>query len=154
MVAVSFYQVKGETPGAVDAVLPALLGKAMRAGQVLLVAPTEGRMQRLEESLWEPGAGFLPHGVVGGAYDSLQPVLLVPASGEMASAGRLPVVVAGGEAALEPLLAEGPGKLLYIFESAGISVERARGLWKTLKGRGGVDLKYWAQEGAGWVAKA
>lgn len=151
---VSFYQVKGETPGAVDAVLPALLGKAMGAGNVLLVAPTAGRMQRLEESLWEPGVGFLPHGVIGGAHDGLQPVLLAHAGAEVVAGGRLPVVLAGAEGALDGLLAEGQGRLLYVFESASTSVERARSLWKGLKGKEGLALKYWAQEGAGWVAKA
>jgi DNA polymerase-3 subunit chi len=151
---VSFYQVKGETPGAVDAVLPALLGKAMGVGPVLLVAPTENRAQRLEESLWEPGAGFLPHGLAGGAHDGLQPVLLVAAAGDVASGGRLPVVIAGAEGALEGLLAEAPERLLYVFESASTSVERARGVWKGLKGREGVELKYWAQEGGRWASKA
>lgn len=151
---VSFYQVKGETPGAVDAVLPALLGKAMGVGNVLLVAPTEGRMQRLEESLWEPGSAFLPHGVAGGAHDSLQPVLLVNASGEVVCGGRLPVVVSGAEAVMDSVVAQAEGRVLYVFESTDSSVQRARALWKGLKAKGGLELKYWAQEGAGWVAKA
>lgn len=152
---VSFYQVKGETPGAVDAVLPALLGKAMGVGQVLLVAPTENRAQRLEESLWEAGSGFLPHGLEGSGHEAAQPVLLAPAREGMDAAGRLPVVLAGAEVSMEGVLASGgAGRVLYVFESSGPVVERARALWKGLKGKEGLELKYWQQEGAGWASKA
>lgn len=150
MTVVRFYQVAGEGPGVVDAVLPALLEKALAAGdRVGVVCPTAARVSRLDESLWTYAEGsFLPHGVVGGGDAGVQPVVL--GGVEDALEDRLPVVLAGAEAAVRGALGAGVVKCLYVFDSSAASVARSRELWKELKGQ---ELVYFAQEGGRWVAR-
>ncbi|MCP5404795.1 MAG: DNA polymerase III subunit chi [Pseudomonadaceae bacterium] len=152
---VRFYQVKGETPAAVDAVLPRLLDKAMARQPVLVVCGNAARMLRLDESLWNDGDdGFLPHGLAEGPFVEKQPIVLAEA-GQVDDAlwhVRLPVLLAGAEATLEQAMAA--EMVLYVFESSEAVVARAREVWKGLKGREGVSAEYWAQGEKGWEKKA
>lgn len=154
---VRFYQVKGDTPAAVDAVLPRLLEKAAGGGRRLaVVCGNSARMVRLDESLWGFDAeSFLPHGLAEGTFADMQPVVL----GCVGDAGcieacrnRLPVVLAGAEAAVVPLLDAGAELVLLVFESSATVLERARALWRDLKPTG-ASLEYWEQGDSGWQRK-
>ena len=165
MTPLAFYHVQETTPAALDAVLPALLQKVHETTPVLVVAPTAARAQRLDEGLWG-GLGtlgpssFLPHGTPLKGEAARQPILLVnleddtdPTPHLAHSQGtRLPVVLAGAEAALPALLARNPNKLCYLFTAAPNEVERARTLYKTHKAAGH-PLQYFQQEGGRWVSK-
>lgn len=154
---VGFYHTAGDNPAAVDAVLPALLEKAVGAGnRILLVAPTAARQQRLDEALWSyRDTSFLPHGKPEDGPPEEQPILIVNAEEpvEAYAAGRVPVVVAGAETVLEALLAAAPGRVLYMFSAASADVERGRGLFKQLKAAGH-ELSYFQQTEKGWEKKA
>lgn len=161
MTQVSFYQVTGELPASLDAVLPPLLEKILKSGaQVLLVAPTESRCTRLDETLWTYAeASFLPHAKVADAHPGAHPVLLTWAEGAPAAqgqaAGRIPVILAGAEGALEMFLSQSvpPEKILYMFTAGQADVARARPLFKGLKEKGHT-LQYWQQTEKGWQNKA
>jgi DNA polymerase-3 subunit chi len=156
MPTISFYQVLGDTPGAVDAVLPRLLDKATAAGaKVLLVCPAAARQLRLDESLWTfDASGFLPHGLAGQPHEDRQPILLTHAEADGIAAraeGRLPLLLAGSESLLAGEGALGaPERTLYVFESAPAVLERARATWKALKSREGITLESWKQTEKGW----
>lgn len=156
-IAVAFYHTGGETPAALDAVLPTLLEKAVGAGnRILLVAPTAARQQRLDEALWNyRDTAFLPHAKPEDGKPELQPILIVTAEEEVAGFvdGRIPVVLAGAESVLDTLLAANPSRALYMFTAATADVERGRGLFKQLKGAGH-ELSYHQQTEKGWEKKA
>lgn len=159
---IHFYQVADATPASVDATLPALLQKAYGAAQnILIIAPTAERAQRLEEGLWG-GLGplgpesFLPHALIGKGNESTQPILIAnteehPELTEHA-AQRLPLVLAGAEAPLPALLASNPARVFYMFSTAPHDTTRARELYKTYKAQG-YPLKYYAQDNGRWVEK-
>jgi len=157
MATINFYHAQGETPAAVDALLPPLLEKAIQAGaHILLVTPTAARRQRVDEALWTyADAAFLPHATVDDARPEAQPVLLATAEDDMGAHlnGRLPVLLAGAESALEGALQTSPEKLFYLFSAAPADVERARALWKTLKKQEGHTLTYWQKTDSGWSKK-
>ena len=98
--------------------------------------------------LWDQGpASFIPHGLAGGADDSRQPVLL--STGPDAANAARNLLIADGkwrEAALAFRRA------FYLFDQA--TIEDARGAWKSLAGRDGVERHYWAQEDGRWTEKA
>ena len=135
----------------VDAVLPKLLEKAIEAGErATVVCPTAARQMRVDESLWTYAeASFLPHGLAGGLLPERQPVLVALPETQPEPA-RLPLVLAGAEAALTAAVEAGTLKLLYLFDSSVNSTQRARDVWKTLKGH---DLTYFAQNDGKWVKK-
>jgi len=160
-----FYQVQEATPAAVDAVLPSLLLKIYETTPVLVVAPTAARAQRLDEGLWG-GLGtlgpssFLPHGTPAKGQAAQQPILLTNLEDDPAPAphlthptgARLPVVLAGAETALEPLLATTPTKIYYLFSTAASDVIRARTLYQTLR-TAGHPLQYFQQQEGRWVSQ-
>ena len=156
-VPIAFYHTGGDTPAALDAVLPALLEKAVAGGNtILLVAPTAARQQRLDEALWSyRDTAFLPHGKPEDGVVEGQPILIVSAEEPLTgyAAGRIPVVLAGAESVLDALLAAAPGRVLYMFSAAVADVERGRGLFKQLKAAGH-ELSYYLQTEKGWEKKA
>jgi DNA polymerase-3 subunit chi len=164
MATINFYHAAGDTPGAVDALLPPLLEKALSANiTALVVCPTQVRAQRLDEALWTYNdAAFLPHmvaplpGEVGDMPTDSNPVVLVAAETGVEEGllpGRLPMVLAGAESALPTVLTPVTTKLFYMFSAAAADVERARSLWKTLKADGHT-LTYWQKTESGWEKKA
>jgi DNA polymerase-3 subunit chi len=156
MTILHFYQVQQPTPAAVDAVVPPLASKAAAAGQpLLLVAPTLTRARRLDELLWTFTAeSFLPHAQAGCAHPHWQAVLLTHAEEQsfLMPEGRLPLVLAGAESALEPIKKAGAEKIFYLFSAAPHDVERARALYKQHQAAGDT-LKYFQQAETGWEAK-
>ena len=156
MIPIAFYHTQGETPAALDATLPPLLEKALKAGhKVLLVTPSESRTHRLDETLWTYSAtSFLTHASSGGNNDDTQPILLTHALENLPLlAGRTPVVLAGAEAALPVLISQNPNKVLYLFNASQAALEVARPLFKHLKTQGH-QVQYWQQTPQGsWQQK-
>lgn len=155
---VAFYHAAGETPGAIDDLLPALLEKAVSAGfKVQVVAATPDRVRRLDERLWTyDAAAFLPHAPLADAHAPRAPIVLRHVSDGAAEEG-IHLVLAGAEEMLPPAAPATP-RLLYVFDSHPGRLATAREQWKRLKGMG-YTMAYWQQtEGPGgklgWQQKA
>ncbi|HVI06107.1 MAG TPA: DNA polymerase III subunit chi [Sphingomicrobium sp.] len=140
-----FYQLSA-TPA--ELVIASIAEKILRGdGRLLVVAEDEGFLARLDRSLWDHGpTSFLPHGLAGGADDARQPVLLSTNPDAPNQARNM--LIADGiwrEAALTY------DRSFYLFDNS--TLEPARLAWKLLAGREGIDRRYWAHEGEGWVKK-
>jgi DNA polymerase-3 subunit chi len=145
-VRVDFYQLAGIPP---EQVIASIAEKLLAGdGRLIVVAENENYLARLDRMLWdqEP-AGFLPHGLAGGAHDTRQPILL-STSPDAPNLARNMLIADGiwREAALTY------DRSFYLFDDN--TLEGARLAWKLLSGREGVDRRYWAQEGGKWVKKA
>ena len=143
---VDFYQLVAIPAGQVIA---SLAEKVLETdGRLLIVAEDEAQLARLDRMLWDQGAaGFLPHGIAGGADDARQPILL-SSSPDAPNQARNMLIADGlwREAALTY------DRSFYLFDDA--TLEGARLAWKLLAGREGVERRYWAREGGKWVKKA
>lgn len=144
---VDFYQLA--EGASADAVIASLAGRLHGEGQrLLVVAGDDPQLARLDRQLWDQGAtSFLPHGLAGGANDSVQPVLL--SSGSDSPNGARNILVADGEWREAALSYD---RAFYLFDDA--SLDAARLAWKLLAGRDGVERNYWAHEDGRWVRKA
>jgi DNA polymerase-3 subunit chi len=144
---VDFYQLGGAP---IEIVLASLAAKLLADDQrMLVIGEEETLLARLDRLLWDQGAAsFLPHGLVGGADDARQPILLSTTPDTPNLARNL--AIADGvwrDAAL------GFDRTFYLFDAD--KLEAARLAWKLLSGREGVDRHYWAQsEAGGWIEKA
>jgi DNA polymerase-3 subunit chi len=145
-VQVDFYQLAGTPP---EQVIASLSEKILDAdGRLLIVAEEEAYLAKLDRILWDQGAGsFLPHGLVGGADDARQPILL-SASPDAPNQARNMLIADGiwREAALTY------DRSFYLFDDS--TLEGARLAWKLLAGREGVERRYWAHERGKWVRKS
>ncbi|MEM8732489.1 MAG: DNA polymerase III subunit chi [Pseudomonadota bacterium] len=136
-----------------EAVLPALLDRAMQAGWRIQVRGTDaGRMSWLDEKLWlGPDDRFLPHGLSGGQHDALQPVLLT--SERLAPGDRACVMsIDGAEVTVEEVAALARACILFDGRDQA-QVQHARGQWKTLTSAG-CSAQYWSEESGRWEKKA
>lgn len=129
-----------------------LLEKSLANGWRVAVRgrDTEG-LAALDRVLWlGPEAGFLPHGMAGGAHDADQPVLLTTGAAENAPNCVMSVhgaeVTATEVAALERVCVLFDGE-----DEAALNV--ARGQWKALK-EAGASAQYWSEESGRWEKKA
>lgn len=154
---IAFYHTLGDTPAALESVLPALLEKALKGNnRVLLITPTPARQQRLDEWLWTySDSAFLPHGKPDDLKPAAQPVLVAHAEDDLTPhlAGRIPLVLAGAESTLPAVTAASPARILYMFTASTADVERGRTLFKQLKGEGHT-MSYHQQTATGWQQKA
>lgn len=154
---IAFYHTLGDNPASLDAVLPALLEKAVRGGnRVLLVTPTAARQQRLDETLWTySDAAFLPHGKPDDPKPHAQPILITTADEDITLhlESRIPVLLAGAESALATITTASPARMLYLFTASTADVERGRQLFKQLK-TAGHAMSYHQQTASGWEKKA
>ena len=136
---VDFYHL---TASPLERVLPSICEKVLAAGERLLVVAGEAQLARLDEQLWTYGRdSFLPH---GRERPESQPVLL-SASVEAPNGARN-VALADGvwrDEALEF------ARTFYFFDAS--ALEAARGAWRDLKGREGVESRYWKQAEGKWV---
>ena len=143
---IDFYQLS-DTPA--EQVIASLSEKVLEAdGRLLIVAEDEGFLARLDRVLWDQGpASFLPHGLVGGADDARQPILL-SSSPDAPNQARNMLIADGAwrEAALTY------DRSFYLFDDR--TLDEARLAWKLLSGRDGIERRYWAREGDKWVKKA
>ena len=142
---VDFYQLAGTPP---EQVIASLAEKVLAAeGRLLVVAEDEVFLARLNRMLWDQQAtSFLPHGVAGGADDARQPILL-STSPDAPNLARNMLIADGvwRDAALSY------DRAFFLFGDA--NLEAARAAWKSLRGRDGVEPRYWAREEGKWVLK-
>jgi DNA polymerase-3 subunit chi len=139
---VDFYQLAG-TPA--EQVIASLGEKILAGGgKLLVVAEDEAFLARLDRMLWEQGpTSFLPHGIAGGTDDARQPILLSTSPDAPNLARNL--LIADGiwrDAALTY------DRSFYLFDGA--TLRGARGAWKELADREGVERRYWAQIDGKW----
>ena len=136
---VDFYHL---TASPLERVLPSICEKVLAGGDRLLVVAEEGLLARLDEQLWTYSRdSFLPH---GRDRPESQPVLL-SATMEAANGARN-VALADGvwrEEALEF------ARAFYFFDAS--ALDTARGAWRALRGREGVESRYWKQVEGKWV---
>lgn len=135
-----------------EATLPMLLTKAMGAGWRVVVRGVEpGRMDWLDQKLWQGGESFLPHGLAGGAHDALQPVLLTTAM-EAANDPQCLMAVDGAEVSAEEV--QRLERVCVLFDGNDpAALDRARGQWKALT-EAGCSAQYWSEESGSWEKKA
>ena len=138
---VDFYQL---TRDPAELVVPLLARSTLGAGERLLVVSDEpAQLGRISAALWQrvPDS-FLAHGLAGGAHDARQPVLLGPAPDPVNGARYL-------------ALADGRwrdvGGMTRVFLLfAPERIDDARGTWRLLGQREGVERHYWRQDGGKW----
>lgn len=138
---VDFYQL---TRDPAELVVPQIARATLAQGErLLVVSADEGQLARIGAALWDrlPDT-FLAHGMAGGAHDARQPILL---SGEPqpANGARYLAFADGlwrdtGEAT----------RVFLLFSPA--ETEAARGTWRALGTQGGVERRYWRQDGGKW----
>ncbi len=149
MTDIAFYHLQRSPLGAV---LPKLLEKALSVPlRVLVLAPAEAEVERLNQLLWtyDPDS-FLPHGSGKDGWPDQQPIYLT-AIEENPNGAEMLVQVGGAEHA-------SPGafrRVLDLFDGNDeAALAGARERWRRYKG-GGHNLTYWQQRGTGgWEQKA
>jgi DNA polymerase-3 subunit chi len=137
-VIVDFYHLSASP---LERVLPSICEKVLAGQGRLLVVADEALLASLEEQLWTYAPdSFLPHGREG----ENQPVLL---STELVAVnGARNIALADGVWRDEAL---GFERAFYFFGSD--SLDAARAAWRALKGRDGVESRYWKQVDGRWV---
>jgi DNA polymerase-3 subunit chi len=140
---VDFYQLSRDPA---EAVLPQIARNTLKAGErLLVVSGDEAQLGRISAGLWEriPDS-FLAHGVAGGAHDTRQPILL---SGAMlpANGARFVAIADGVWRDGEP----GFARTFFIFGDE--TLQPARECWVMLGKRGGIERRFWKQQGGKWV---
>jgi DNA polymerase-3 subunit chi len=135
---VHFYQLGGSS---IERVLPRIAGRIIaEGGRLLVVTGNADQAQALDRALWtdEP-AGFLPHGRVGAEGADEQPVLI--------ATGCNAVNAASNVALIDGLWRDeafGFERAFHFFDEE--SVETAREAWRNVRGREGVEPRYWRQD--------
>ena len=136
---VDFYYL---TASPLERVLPSICEKVLASGERLLVVAEEGQLARLDEQLWTYGRdSFLPH---GRERPESQPILLSAAVEPLNGATN--VALADGVWREEALVF---ARAFYFFDAS--ALDTARGAWRALKDRDGVESRYWKQVDGKWV---
>ena len=135
-----FYQL---TAAPLERVLPSICEKVLAGGGRLVVVADGDLLARLDELLWSfSKESFLPH---GRAPAAAQPILL--SEEPEAANGAANIALADGRWRDEAL---GFDRAFYFFGDA--TIEEARLAWRGLKGREGIDCRYWKQDERGkWL---
>lgn len=142
---VDFYQLSRDPA---ELVVPLLARNTLGLGERLLVVSADsGQLGRIEDALWSREGTFLANGRAGGDHDARQPVLLSDSTG--AANGARYVVLADGKWRDEVDAFE---RVFLLFD--GSTIDDARGTWRSLEGRDGLERAYWRQEGGKWVKAA
>ena len=143
---VDFYQLAGMPA---EQIIASISGKLLGEGsRLLIIAAEEAALSRLDRQLWDHGtAGFLPHGIAGGADDARQPILLstTPDAPNLARN----ILIADGvwrDAALAY------DRAFFLFD--GETLVDARAAWKLLAGREDIERRYWTQDDGRWQRQA
>ena len=139
---VDFYQLSRDPA---EAVVPLLAANTLKAGQRMLVVNAyAAQREAVSQALWSHASeSFLAHGETGGTHDARQPVLLSDAV--EAPNGAKFVALADGtwrdglDAFERVFLLFGPDQ-----------IDGARGCWRMLGERDGVERKFWVQDGGKW----
>ncbi|WP_088307679.1 DNA polymerase III subunit chi [Novosphingobium sp. B 225] len=142
---VDFYQLSRDPA---EQVVPLLARNTLGLGQrLLVVSEDKDQLGRIGDALWARDGTFLANGQAGGDHDARQPVLL-SAGTEPANGARY-VVLADGKWRAE---AEAFDRVFLLFD--GSTIDDARGTWRSLDGRDGLERAYWRQEGGKWIKAA
>jgi DNA polymerase-3 subunit chi len=130
----------------VDAALPRIAKSVKAAGERLLVVADEAeQLAALDRALWEQlPEEFLAHGRGGEAHAARQPLLL--SSGCVAENGARYIALADGIWRDEALQFE---RVFLFFDQR--KIDGARGTWRMLGERDGVERRFWKQDGGRWV---
>lgn len=140
---VDFYQLSRDPA---ELALPGIAKGTLAAGKRLLVVSSDAeQLERISEALWTrlPDT-FLAHGMAGGAHDAQQPVLLSDSVNPANGARYL--ALADGVWRDEPEWE--PERVFLLFPPE--RIDDARGCWRMLGTREGVERKYWRQDGNKW----
>jgi DNA polymerase-3 subunit chi len=137
-VKVDFYQLGGSP---IERVLPRIAARLLsEGGRLLVVTASADQAQALDRALWvDDPASFLPHGRAETDGADEQPVLIAP--GCAATNGARNVALIDGQWRDD---AFGFDRAFHFFDEE--SVEAARGAWRTVRGRDGVEPRYWRQD--------
>jgi len=145
MTRVDFYQLSRDP---VEAALPLLARATLKAGERMLVVSADaGQLDRIGDGLWALADSFLANGRAGGAHDARQPVLLAETC-EPVNGARF-LALADGRWRDE---ATTFARTFLLFDDT--TLEAARGVWRTLRGRGDTEQNFWKQEGGRWIKAA
>ena len=139
---VDFYQL---TRDPAELVLPLLARSTLGAGERLLVVSDDAaQLDRISAALWQRVPdGFLAHGHAGTVHDARQPILLASAP-EPANGARY-VALADGQWRET----QGMTRAFLLFPPD--RIDAARGTWRMLGQREGVERHYWRQDGGKWI---
>jgi len=139
---VDFYQL---TRDPAELVLPLIARNTLGAGErLLVVSDAAAQLGRVSEALWTRlPESFLAHGRAGSGHDERQPILLSDRA-EPANGAKF-VALADGVWRE----AEGATRVFLLFPPE--RIDDARGCWRMLGTRDGVERKYWRQDGGKWV---
>ncbi len=139
---IDFYQLSS-TP--IERVLPRIAERVLEAGgRLLVVTGDEAQAAALDRALWTYAPeSFLPHSRAGAGGEAEQPVLIAPACDAPNRARNIALV--DGEWREEALSFD---RAFHFFDDA--TLEGARTAWRALKGRDGVEPRYWRQEDGRW----
>lgn len=142
---VDFYQL-GTTPA--EQVIAKLAEKLLASeARLIIIADDENFLAKLDRMLWDQGSeSFIPHGLAGGPDDARQPILL-STSADAPNVARN-MLIADGLWRDSALSYE---RAFFLFGSS--MIKEARAAWRSLAGRTGVELRYWAQEDGKWLKK-
>ncbi len=143
---VDFYQLSRDPA---ELVLPRLAQGTLAAGERLLVVSEDAeQLGRISEALWtRVPLSFLAHGMAGGEHDARQPILLGHAP-EPANGARY-LALADGVWRDMPEGTDAAARVFLLFPPE--RIDDARGCWRMLGKREGVERKYWRQEGGKWI---
>jgi DNA polymerase-3 subunit chi len=138
---VDFYHL---TRDPAEAVVPLLARSTLGAGErLLVVSDAAAQLARISAALWaRMPDSFLAHGQAGGAHDARQPILLADAL-DPANGARYLALADG-----QWREAEGMARVFLLFSPE--RIDDARGTWRMLGQREGVERHYWRQQGGKW----
>jgi DNA polymerase-3 subunit chi len=145
-VQVDFYQLAGTPP---EQVIAELAEKVLSAnGRLLVVADDELLLARLDRLLWDQGAAsFLPHALAGGSEDARQPILLSTSTDAPNLARNM--LIADGKWRESALTYD---RSFFLFDNS--TLQGARSVWKELRGREGVERRYFSRGSGKWLEKS
>ena len=140
---VDFYQLSRDPA---EAALPLIAGKVVESGERLLVVSADGEQRgRIRQALWSVGPqAFLANGEAGEGEEERQPILLSDRVDPINGARFLAIADGQWREGEEPFV-----RTFYLFDET--TVQQARGVWRDLRGREGVEHYYWKQEGGRWI---
>ncbi|MFY7835653.1 MAG: DNA polymerase III subunit chi [Novosphingobium sp.] len=137
---VDFYQLTNDPA---EQVLPLIARNTLAAGERLLVVSEDAsQLQRVSEALWTRlPETFLANGHVSEPHAARQPILL-SAEPEPANGAKFLALADG-------IWREGSFERVFLlFPPA--RIDDARGCWRMLGTRAGVERRYWRQEQGKW----
>ncbi|OYW16452.1 MAG: DNA polymerase III subunit chi [Novosphingobium sp. 12-64-8] len=139
---VDFYQL---TRDPAELVLPLIARNTLGAGERLLVVSDDAaQLGRVSEALWTRlPESFLAHGRAGGEHDARQPILLSDRA-EPANGAKFVALADGVWREADDVT-----RVFLLFPPE--RIDDARGCWRMLGTRDGVERKYWRQDGGKWV---